>query len=241
MKAHTLLLALVLAFSVVHASDQKEGVAPVTHSGPLGSKQTTGPSTPQFLPGIVVIEGSASEGTTRTPESSETRTTEQRARLDTLAYEIFEPKVPGLEYRYERVKSKDLFARFGEPTIKSVGQYRHIDPLPNAPTYIQTITWQFPGMVVEVSAYPPSPTHAPQHVWLSRVEISSPKYRLSHGLGVSQSLAAFVSKLGEPTGQYASPMRYSVNEEIEDGPGYYYRISLSLDADGKVKKIEWDW
>ncbi len=233
---------------MVHASDQKEGVAPVTRSDPLGSKQTTGPSTPQFLPGIMIIEGSASEGTTRTPElgaslgnASETRTTEQRARLDTLAYEIFEPKVPGLEYRYERVKSKDLFARFGEPTIKSVGQYRHIDPLPNAPTYIQTITWQFPGMVVEVGAYPPSPTHAPQHVWLSRVEISSPKYRLSHGLGVGQSLAAFVSKLGEPTGQYASPMRYSVNEEIEDGPGYYYRISLSLDADGKVKKIEWDW
>jgi len=194
-KAHTLLLALALAFSAAHAS--------------------------------------------------ETRTTEQRARLDRLAYEIFEPKVPGLEYRYERVKSKDLFARFGAPTIKSVGQYRHIDPLPNAPTHIQTITWQFPGMVLEVGAYPPSPTHAPQQVWLSDVEISSSKYRLKHGLRVGQSQAAFVSKLGEPTGQYESTMYYLVNEEIEDGPGYYrvifYRISLSLDADGKVKKIEWHW
>ncbi len=191
MKAHTLLLALALAFSVAHAS--------------------------------------------------ETRTTEQRARLDTLAYEIFEPKVPDLEYRYERVKSKDLFARFGEPTIKSVGQYRHIDPLPNAPTHIQTITWQFPGMVLEVGAYPPSPTHAPQQVWLSHVEIASSKYRLKHGLRVGQSQAAFVSKLGEPTRQYESTMRYLVNEEIEDGPSYYYRISLSLAADGKVKKIVWDW
>ncbi len=36
-------------------------------------------------------------------------------------------------------------------------------------------------------------------------------------------------------------MRYLVNEEIEDGPSYYYRISLSLAADGKVKKIVWDW
>lgn len=71
MKTHTFLLALILAFSVAHAADQKKRAAPVKRSDALSSEQTTGSSKPQPLPGIMVLDGSATEETTRTPESAE--------------------------------------------------------------------------------------------------------------------------------------------------------------------------
>lgn len=58
------------------------------------------------------------------------RTADHRARLDALGWEIFEPKIPSFEYRYFRVKSKELFTRFGEPVIRSTRKVRHRDPGP---------------------------------------------------------------------------------------------------------------
>jgi len=101
------------------------------------------------------------------------QTDAQRQHLDLLAYEIFEPTVPGFEYGYFRVESKELFKRFGIPKTVKAGLYLHRDPHPDEPQHIEALTWEFPGMVMDVIAYPPSANHSPDKVIIKRVEISS--------------------------------------------------------------------
>lgn len=170
------------------------------------------------------------------------RTADHRARLDALGWEIFEPKIPSFEYRYFRVKSKELFTRFGEPVIRSTRKVRHRDPGPNDPPYFEIITWQFPGMLLEVGAYPPSET--PELVWLRRVEISSPKYALKHGLRVGQPASSFVSLLGKPNRQDHQKMEYLIEDWIELKNRTHiatYQIRIFVDGEGNALTVLFTW
>ena len=170
------------------------------------------------------------------------RTPDHRARLDALGWEIFEPKIPSFDYHYFRVKSQELFNRFGEPVIRSSRKVQHRDPGPNDPPYFEVITWQFPGMLIEVGAYPPSET--PDLVWLRRVEISSPTYALKHGLRVDQPVSAFISLLGKPNRQDHQKMEYLIEDWIELENRTHiatYQIRLFLDNNANVQTVLFTW
>lgn len=170
------------------------------------------------------------------------RTLEHRARLDALGWEIFEPKIPSFEYHYFRVKSQELFNRFGEPVIRSSRKVPHRDPHPDYPPYFQVIAWQFSGMLLEVGAYPPS--EIPELVWLRRVEISSPKYALKHGLRIGQPVSSFISLLGNPNRQNDQKMEYLIEDWIELENGTHietYQIRLFSDDKDNVKTMLFTW
>lgn len=170
------------------------------------------------------------------------RTADHRARLDALGWEIFEPKIPGFERGYWRVKSKELFARFGEPVVRSSRKVQHRDPGPNDPPYFQVITWQFPGMLLEVGAYPPS--EAPDLVWLRRIEISSPQYTLKHGLRVGQPVSSLVSLLGNPNRQDDQKIEYLIEDWIKLENSTLiatYQIRIFPDEKSNVQTILFTW
>lgn len=224
MKAHTLLLASVLAFSVVHASDQKEGVAPVTRSDPLGSEQTTGPSTPQFLPGIVVIEGSASEGTTRTPESAEyAYAPDHPKRLWDFTCEVFEPKLETI--CGSPFDPKSIVKRFGEH-VKDFRTWPEHSRDPTIQNLIAT-AWDYEGLTIVALSY--ATIYGP-HMWIKSISITSPDYQLKHQLKVGLPYSKFVEVLGRPRGK----------SRRRDKIAYYndsMQVSLTIDDEKRVTKV----
>ena len=173
------------------------------------------------------------------------QTNEQRQRLDLLAYEIFEPPVPTLEYQYVRVSANALFKRFGKPKITSEALERHRDPNPGAPAMIEALTWDFSGMVMDVTAYPPSVNHDPKKISINRIEITSSRYKLQNRLEVGQPISKFISQLGNPNSRDKSSMSYLVEDHKETGPSVYevtaYQIEMALDEDDIVRRITWTW
>ncbi|MFQ6022507.1 MAG: hypothetical protein ACE5NW_07280 [Acidiferrobacterales bacterium] len=172
------------------------------------------------------------------------RTDKHRERMDALAYEIFEPKVPGLEYHGRGVNSKDLFERFGEPVTISIETWRHRDPPPGGPAEIEGLTWQFPRMIVKTVSYPPSADHRPEKVLITAIDISSANYALKHGLRIGQPASTFISILGEPNYRNNQKLEYLVEDWIELENRTHidsYQIHMFLDNEGKVEKIVWRW
>jgi hypothetical protein len=173
------------------------------------------------------------------------QTNEQRQRLDLLAYEIFDPSVPNLKYKYFRVESQELFKRFGIPKTTNATLYPHRDPGPGDPRDIEKLTWEFPGMVMEVISYPPSARQNPEKVMISRVEISSERYNLQNGLKVHQRASVFIARLGNPNHREEKRMKYVVEDRKELRPAVYgvsaYKIEMDLDENDVVRKIAWTW
>ncbi len=173
------------------------------------------------------------------------QTNEQRQRLDLLAYEIFDPPVPDFRYGYFRVESQNLFKQLGTPKTTSATLYPHRDPGPGAPRYIERLMWEFPGMVMEVIAYPPSARRNPEKVAISRVEISDERYVLQNGLKVNQPASVFISRLGNPNHREKNRMKYVVEDHKELKPAVYevsaYQIEMILDENNVVRKIIWTW
>ncbi len=225
MEAHTLLLALVLAFAVVHAFENK-GAAPEKSSDAVSSEQTTGASTPQFLPGIMVIEGKATEGT-RTPESAEyARYPDHPQRLWDFACEVFEPELETIcgggrggfdprsvvkRFREGMKGFKTWPARSRDPTITLVG-----------------IAWDYEGLTIVALTYPTTYGH---FAWVKSISITSPDYQLKHQLRVGLPYSKFAEVFGRP-------QRGSVGEE---GKSVYYndsmQVSLTLDDEKRVTEV----
>lgn len=178
-------------------------------------------------------------------ERAPDQTDEQRRRLDVLAYEIFDPPVAGLKYNYFRVESSELFKRFGVPTITDVQFVRHRDPGPNDPADIEKLTWAFPGMLMQVTAYPPSAKQNPEKVIISRVEISSEGYNLQNGLRAGLPAAVFIARLGNPNRRGKKHMQYFVEDVKKMERGFdevsAYQIEMSFDENEIVRKISWTW
>ncbi len=173
------------------------------------------------------------------------QTDEQRRHLDLLAYEIFDPPVPGLEYGYFRVESQNLFKQLGTPKTTSATLYPYRDPGPDAPRDMERLMWEFPGMVMEVIAYPPSARRNPEKIAISRVEISDERYVLQNGLKVNQPASVFISRLGSPNYREKNRMKYVVEDHKELKPAVYevsaYEIEMILDENNVVRKITWTW
>jgi len=173
------------------------------------------------------------------------QTNEQRQRLDLLAYEIFEPSVPTLEYKYFRVKASELIKRFGKPNTTNVSFYAHPDPPPDGPTQIEELTWQFPGMVMDITAYPPTTSGNPDEIMISRIEITSPAYDLKNELKVGQPAATFIAQLGNPNIRNKAYMSYFIEDHVQVEPAVYdvsaYQIQMALDDSNIVTKITWTW
>lgn len=170
---------------------------------------------------------------------------EQRQRLDLLAYEIFDPSVPTLDYKYFRVKASELFKRFGVPNTTNVNFYAHRDPPPGGPTQIEELTWQFPGMVMDITAYPPPTSGYPDEILISRIEITSPAYDLKDELKVGQPAAKFIAQLGNPNVRNKAYMSYFVEDHVQVKPAVYdvsaYQIQMALNDSDIVTKITWTW
>lgn len=169
----------------------------------------------------------------------------QQQRLDVLAYEIFEQPVPNLKYRYFRINSRDLFRRFGKPKVTKYELSPHRDPGPMAPQMIEHQVWLFPGMNLEISAYPPSANHKPEKIIINRIEIFGPTHRLKYGLNVGVPLSRFIERLGEPNVLTQGAASYFIDGWKRKGsPGYTgaeYQIDLKLDENQIVKRIIWEW
>lgn len=170
---------------------------------------------------------------------------DQRQQLDLLAYEVFQPSVSSLKYEYFRVEASELFKRFGTPKIAKTGYVPHRDPSPDESSQVEAITWAFPGMVIDVTAYPPSASHNPERVMISRVEISEPRYTLQNGLRIGQPASEFIAQLGNPNFKHEKMFIYTVEDWIKTKPSVYkiaaYQIKMLLDDSNNVKKITWDW
>ena len=220
MKAHTLLLALVLALSVAHASDEKKKTAPVDA---VSSEPTTGPSTPQFLPGIMVIEGSASEGTTQTPESAPAMSDDAIA----FALDGFEPEVtrPG-----ELDAKKKLLWRFGQPSRLDMRK----EPHKRDPTvlHVEIYTWQWEGLEIITRQSIGFEDYDKPIQYIESITLTSPKYTLKFGLAIGAARAAFIEKLGRPSSEGPKAMSYE---------SYAPVVNIWFDEQNQAKKITWQF
>ena len=225
MKAHALLLALALAFSVAHAFGQRTTTVPATHSDALSSEQTTGASTPQFLPGIVVIEGSASEGTTQTPESAPAMSDD----AITFALDGFEPEVtrPG-----ELDAKKKLLRRFGQPSRLDMRK----EPHKRDPTvrHVEIYTWQWEGLEIITRQSIGFEDYDKPIQYIESITLTSPKYTLKFGLAIGAARAAFIKKLDRPSSEGPKAMSYW-NEPY--GPV----VNIWFDEQDRAKKITWQY
>ena len=225
MKAHALVLALVLAFSVVHASDQKEAAAPANHSDALSSEQTRAPSTPRGLPGIMVIEGSASEGTTQTPESAPAMSSEAIA----FGLDGFEPRISWPIGLLDA--KKKLPQRFGQPLRLDVRE----EPHKRDPTilHVEVYTWQWNGLeIITMRPILYEGYDMPRH-YMKNITLTSPRYTLKFGLAIGAARAAFIEKLGRPSS--AGPKAMSYSDHLRP------IVNIWFDERDRAKKITWQY
>lgn len=173
------------------------------------------------------------------------RTGKHREFLDSFGYEILSDAIEELAKRGQYIYSQDLIKHFGKPAIKSFEPSPFLDPDPGIPN-AETIVWEYPGMLLKVSAYPPVPEHLPQRVYVERVEISSPAYKLKHGLRIGQPYQVYINLLGPPNEQTLDKIEYRVDDrwmdKDENEIDYVsYQIVMAMDEKGIVRKITWTW
>ena len=180
-------------------------------------------------------------------DGSTTHDEAKKKRLDAFGYEIFEQNIPGLKLGKRQVSFSDILDRFGE-LIRTDSQLRdYQDPHPTkGPFQYEELTWYFDGLVLQIGSDLASDNpQTPRRVWIQRVVISKPVYRLKHGLRIGQTASHFVDILGEPTGRNKSGLSYVVDNAVEVKPSVFevtpYQIAMKLDGDDKVKEIEWTW
>lgn len=226
MKAHALVLALVLAFSVVHASDQKEAAAPANHSDALSSEKRTGPSKPRGLPGIMIIEGSASEGTTQTLESVPAMSSEAIA----FGLDGFEPGIT--RPIGELDAKKKLLRRFGQPSRQDMRK----EPHKRDPTvrHVEVYTWQWKGLEIITRRSIGYEDYGKPIQYIESITLTSPKYILKFGLAIGAARAAFIEKLGRPSSEGPKAMSYW-NEPYDPV------VNIWFDEQDRVKKITWQY
>jgi len=195
--------------------------------------------------GALLETGHGIENTETVTTPKVSRTKEETERLETFGHELFDKKLQGLEKGGFRIKTADVFDRFGKPEIKSVESFRHRDPPPGKPGMYEIITWQFPGMLIEAGSYPPSETHEPEQVWFKRVDITNPDYTLKHKLKIGQPISEFISVLGQPNVRDKNEIVYNVTKETKIKPSVIefdsFRIHMAVGPDQAVEKIEWTW
>ncbi|WP_455221177.1 hypothetical protein [Kaarinaea lacus] len=172
------------------------------------------------------------------------RTDQHRERLDSLAYEVFNVNIEELVKRELILFTQSIINQFGRPSIRSVEQYDHPDPSDDKHTKIENITWQFEGMLIDVISYPPVENHLPESVQLKRIEISSPKYELKHGIRVGQNYETIAGLLGPPNERSSDKLVYRVEDWQTEGAVTTitsYQINMFLDNAGNIQKIVWMW
>ena len=233
MEAHTLLLALVLAFSVVHASEKK-GAAPEKPSDTVSSEQTTGPSKPQPLPGIMIIEGSASEETTRTP---------QPAMSDDLIRFGWDGFEPGINRAIgESDTKKKLLQRFGEPCeLDMIKEPHKRDP---TVLHVEVYTWQWDGLEIITTRPILHKDYDKPTQYVKRITLTSSKYPLKFTLSIGAPRAAFIEKLGRPSSEGPKAMGYQTElYSSEGGAAFVHRpvVNIWFDEQDRAKKITWQY
>jgi len=172
------------------------------------------------------------------------RTAIQQKQLEAFVYEIFEPSLPGLQRNRSSVNPSILSERFGEPQSRSSQPDRHHDPV--GPPKNEDLVWHYLGMTLHMVATVASRVEKRERpMSITAVEISSPNYRLKHGLRIGQPWSVYLSVLGPPLYRHQYQIIYESEIVFDVKTGailtYPYQVEMEADADDNIRKIEWSW
>ena len=171
----------------------------------------------------------------------------KKRNLDALGYEIFEKNILGLERNRRGTTLAVIQDRFGKP-LRTASELRPIhDAHPTkGPSHYEELAWTFEGLVLVMSSpLVADDPQTPRKVGLLSVVVSSPGYRLKHGLNIGQTASDFIAVLGKPTRHNKYGLAYQVDNAVKAKTGGWevdpYQIDIRLDTESKVKEIEWSW
>ncbi len=209
---------------------------PEKPSDTVVSEQTSGPSKPQPLPGIMVIEGSASEGTTQTPESAPAMSDD----LIRFGWDGFEP---GIDRAIGSSNTKEkLLQRFGKPSKLDIRE----EPHKRDPTilHVEVYTWHWEGLEITTTRPILYEGYDDPVQFVKRITLTSLKYPLKFGLAIGAPRAAFIEKLGRPSSEGPKAMGYQTEFYAgEGGATFLHRpvVNIWFDEQDHAKKITWQY
>jgi len=132
---------------------------------------------------------------------------------------------PVLSEHFGRPEKSEKREAFGDPTYRVINE-----------------TISYDGVEIEISrAVDAAPS---DWTWLNRVRITSPKYRLRHGLRVGESVAAFEERLGPWRGRHPddrSSVSFDAGGFCEPGGvthAAHGTVTLELDGTGTVTAVD---
>lgn len=207
---------------------------PEKPSDTVSSEQITRPSKPQPLPGIMVIEGTATEETTRTP---------QRAISDDLIRFAWDGFEPGINRSIGQGDTKEkLLQRFGQPSKLDIRE----EPHKRDPTilHVEVYTWHWEGLEIITTRPILYEGYDKPQQYVKRITLTNPKHTLKFGLAIGAPRAAFVEKLGRSRSEEPKTLGYSTEFYAgEGGATFVHRpsISIEFDEEHRVKKITWQY
>lgn len=141
------------------------------------------------------------------------------------------------------IKNIPLTNYFGTP--KEVKEWEEPDSRDPSLTVRKT-QWLFHGVRILLDTPLPSSRKNPT-IWLNRVEISTPRYKLCQGLKVGQPLSAFIKLLGEPElplDLHAGKVIYEAqNFQPVGGIAFAGQatITLNVDKEMNISSISWQY
>jgi hypothetical protein len=162
--------------------------------------------------------------------AAEPRDKMQATNLERFANNGFDPGIPCFRVDCEPQEKKPirerLLERFGQPENSRSWQ----EPNPReAGTIDEYTAWEYEGLtIITVTSGSPQ-------VWLSSITLSSPRYKLRHGLKIGLPFSEFAKVIGEPS---------HAHTQSKDSPVYapeWAWLRFKLDRNGRVREITWDY
>jgi hypothetical protein len=157
--------------------------------------------------------------------AAEPRDKRQAINLERFANNGFDPSIPCFHVDCEPQEKKPirerLLERFGQPQSSRPWQ----EPNPReAGTIDEYTAWEYQGLtIITVTS------------WLRSITLTSPNYKLRHGLRIGLPFSEFTKVIGEPHPSYT---------KRKDAPVYAPKrawLRFKLDRDERVREITWDY
>jgi hypothetical protein len=178
------------------------------------------------------------------PEERHIPSEKQKQQLIAFSTGIFSPELPGDPSSY--LTHNDLVKRFGRPLTVTSKERLAYDP--GDPKEIVSI-WKYPGFSITMVAFKTSP----DKMSIEEGEISGKNVPLLFNLRIGQSIERWAKTFGKPDCSGSQAIK---NEEFtllyeSDGNNYIpcsegscfisYAIRITVDTNGKVKRMHWSY
>lgn len=155
----------------------------------------------------------------------------QAINLESFANNGFDPSIPcfhvDVDCKPHEKKSipERILDRFGQPESSTSWQ----KPNRREPVIDEYTSWEYQGLtIITVTSGSPS-------AWLRSITLTSPHYKLRHGLKIGLPFSEFTKVIGEPRPSYAK------RKDTPVYASYWAWVTFKLDSDERVRQVTWDY